>query len=136
MTLQCQGGYVFVCLSVCYHHCARTSKWICTKFSWKVGNGPMNKRLNFGGDLDHHLDTEIVFRICYYWEIRKVVSTNCTAECCSAGHAQAGIAVATITSLCHRPTTDSHNRRALVEVCTVPVFLVIIIIIIITTMMT
>jgi len=23
------------------------------KFSWKVGNGPVNKRLNFGGDPDH-----------------------------------------------------------------------------------
>ena len=23
------------------------------KFSGKVGNGPMNKRLNFGDDLDH-----------------------------------------------------------------------------------
>jgi len=27
------------------------------KFSGKVGNGPMNKRLNFGGDPDHRLDT-------------------------------------------------------------------------------
>ena len=23
------------------------------KFSWKAGSGPMNKRLNFGGDPDH-----------------------------------------------------------------------------------
>jgi len=31
------------------------------KFSGKVGNGPMNTRLNFGGDLDHRLETGIVF---------------------------------------------------------------------------
>jgi len=44
------------------------------KFSGKVGNGPMNKSLNFGGDPDHRLDTEIVFRITHYWEIWKVVN--------------------------------------------------------------
>jgi len=43
------------------------------KFSGKVGNGSMNKWLNFGGDLDHHLDTGIVFWIHHYWEIQKVV---------------------------------------------------------------
>jgi len=31
------------------------------KFSGKVGKWPVNKRLNFGGDPDHRLDTEIVF---------------------------------------------------------------------------
>jgi len=43
------------------------------KFSEKVGNCPMNKCLNFGGDLAHRLDTGIVFRIHHYWEIQKVV---------------------------------------------------------------
>ena len=43
------------------------------KFSEQVGNGPMNKRLNFGGDPDHRLDTRVVFRIRHYWKIRKVV---------------------------------------------------------------
>ena len=43
---------------------------------------------------------------------------------CSAGHALAGIVIATTTLLHHRPITDSHDRRALVEVCTVPVLLV------------
>jgi len=28
--------------------------------------------LNFGGNPDHHLDTEIVFQIRHYWEIRKM----------------------------------------------------------------
>jgi len=41
------------------------------KFSWKVGDGPMNKSLNFGGDSHRRLDTRIVFRIRHYWEIRK-----------------------------------------------------------------
>ena len=65
-----QGGYVFVvvCLSVCLLATLR-------KTSGKVGNnGPMNKWLNFVGDPDHRLDTGIVFRICHYWEIRKVVN--------------------------------------------------------------
>jgi len=44
------------------------------KFSGKIGNGPMNKQLNFGGDPDHHLDTGVVFRIRHYWEIWKVVN--------------------------------------------------------------
>jgi len=81
------------------------------KLAGNVGNGPMNKRLDFGGDPDHRLDTGIVFRICHYWEIRKVASTDCAARRWSAGHAPAGIAIAR-----HRPTTDSHDRRALAVV--------------------
>jgi len=76
------------------------------KFAGKVGNGSMNKRLNFGGDPDHRLDTGIVFRIRHYWEIWKVVSIDCAARRSSAGHALADIAIATMTSLRHRPTTD------------------------------
>jgi len=41
------------------------------KFSGKVGNGPVNNWLNFGGNSDHRLDTGIVFLIWYYWEIGK-----------------------------------------------------------------
>jgi len=44
------------------------------KFSGKVGNGPMSKWLNFGGDTDHRLHTGIVVRIRHRWEIRKVVN--------------------------------------------------------------
>jgi len=44
------------------------------KFSGKIGNGPMNKWLNFGGDLDHRLDTGIVLPIRHYCEIRKVAN--------------------------------------------------------------
>jgi len=44
------------------------------RFSGKVGNGPLNKRLNLGGEPGQFLDTGIVFRIRQYWEIRKVVN--------------------------------------------------------------
>ena len=63
----------------------------------------MNKWLNFGDDPDQCLNTGIVFQICHYWEIRKVVSDDCAAQCCSAGHALAGIALATMMSLHHQP---------------------------------
>ena len=54
---------LFVSLSVCSQLCAKTSARICAKFSAKVGNGPMNNRLNFGGDPDHRLNTGIVSRL-------------------------------------------------------------------------
>jgi len=73
------------------------------KFSGKVGNGPMNKKLNFGDDLVNRLNTAIVFRIRHYWEIQKVVN----------GHSF--ILIYQMASLV---------RRALVEVCTVAVLLV------------
>jgi len=69
----------------------------------KVGNGPLNKRLNFGGDPDHRLDTGIVFRIRHCWGIRKLVN----------GHSF--ILICQIAALV---------RRALAEVRTVPVLLV------------
>jgi len=49
------------------------------KFSGKVGNGLVNKRLNFGGDPYRRLDRGIVFRIRHYWEIRKVVNGHQSA---------------------------------------------------------
>ena len=52
-------------------------------FSAKVGDGLVNKRLNFGGDSDHCLDTGIVFRIRHYWEIRKVVNGHKSAAASS-----------------------------------------------------
>jgi len=74
------------------------------KFSGKVGNGRMNMWLNFGGDPDHRLDTEIVFRIRHYWEIRKVVK------------GQSIILIRQMAALV---------RRALAEICTVQVLLVV-----------
>jgi len=49
---------------------------------------------------------------------------HCVTLQCRAS--MADIAKATMTSLCHRPTTDTHDRHALAEVCTVSVLLVIV----------
>ena len=49
---------LFVCLFVCLLATLRKSfqtDLFCKKFSEKVGNGPMNNWLNFGGGLDHRL---------------------------------------------------------------------------------
>jgi len=57
-------------------------------------------------------------------------STDCAVQRRSVGHALTGIVIATMTSLHHRPTTDSWTdiatlvRGALAEVCTVPVLVV------------
>jgi len=74
------------------------------KFSGKVGNGSVNKLLNFGSDPDHRLDTGIVFRICHYLKIRKVVN----------GH----LLLILIRQM------EELVRRAMAEVCTVLVLLV------------
>jgi len=73
------------------------------KFSGNVGNGPLNKWLNFGGDLGHRLDTGIIFRIRHYWKIRTVVNEH------------SFILIRQMAALV---------RRALAEVCTVSVLLV------------
>ncbi len=70
-----QGGYVFasvslcvcvcvclcvcvcVCVCVCHQHCAKSYGPIITKILGRVRSGPRNNRLDFGGDLDHRLDT-------------------------------------------------------------------------------
>ena len=70
-----QGGYVIVivCLSVS-NFAQKTSKRICTIFSGKIRNKPLNKWSNFGGDSNHSLNTGIVFRIRHYREIWNVVN--------------------------------------------------------------
>jgi len=74
------------------------------KCSRKVGSGPMNNSLNFVGVPDHRLDTGTVFRICHYWEIRKVVNRP--------------------SSVLNRQMA-ALVRRALAEVYTVTEFLVL-----------
>ena len=49
----CNRRCLFVCLFDCYQLCTKTSERICMKFLGKVGNWPLNKLLNFGGDPDH-----------------------------------------------------------------------------------
>jgi len=122
-----KGGYVFVvvCLSVCLFATLRknflTDLHEIFREGWQWASERTFKFWWRSGSLCGYRD---FFRICHYWEIRKVVSTDCIARRCSARHALAGIAIATMTSLHHRPTADSHDRPAMAEVCTVPVLLV------------
>ena len=52
------------CLSVCLLAIlCKNFERICLEILGKVGIGPVNNRLNFGGYPDHCLDTGIVFRI-------------------------------------------------------------------------
>jgi len=90
---------LFVCLSVSLRINFRTD---LHEIFMEVGNGPMNKCLNFGGDPDHRVDTGVVFRIRHYCEIRKVVN----------GHIF--VLIRQMTAL---------GKRALADVCTVPVLL-------------
>jgi len=69
------------------------------KFSGKVGNGPANKRLNFGGDPSHHMDTVTVFRIRQS-PLRNVINGHST------------LLIRQMAALV---------RCALADVCTVPV---------------
>jgi len=107
-----KGGYVIVvvCLSVCLvatlckkfrtdWHEIFSEGWQWTseqtsKFWWRSGSP--------SGYRDCFPDTSLM-------EIRKVVSTNCAARRFSARHALAGIAIATMTSLRNRPTTQPRQ---------------------------
>jgi len=52
--------------------------------------GQWIKWLNFGGYPDHRLDTWIVFRVCHYWEIRKVVNEYKSAAHADSQHGGTG----------------------------------------------
>jgi len=75
------------------------------KLPGKVGNAPVNKWVNFGGDPDHCLDTGTVFQIRHNWETGRygkwLTDINLLV-----------ILIGQIAALV---------RRALAEVCTVPV---------------
>jgi len=83
------------------------------KFSEEVGNGPVSKCLNFGGDPDHDLQYSDCFTDPPLLEDTESVINRLR---CETLQCWAGIAIATMTSLRHRP---------LAEVCNVPVLLVI-----------
>jgi len=72
------------------------------KFSGKVGSGPLSKRLNFGGDPDHRSDTGIVFRIRTIGRYGKWLT-------------DINLLLMLILQIA------AVVRRALAEVCTVPV---------------
>jgi len=95
------------CLSVCLlATLCKNLERICMNFSGKVGNGPMNNWLNFVGDLDHRLDTRVVFWIRHCWEMWKVVN----GQLCIVVLIRQMVVLVS---------------RALAEVCTVPVLLVL-----------
>jgi len=113
---------VFVCLFVCLLATLRekTPARICMKCSWKVRNGPVNNWLNFDwfwwryGSLSGYRD-------CFFPDSLLLADTEsgisrlrCAATLQWWAYALAGIAIATMTSLRHRP---------LAEVCTVPLLL-------------
>jgi len=77
------------------------------KFSGKVG--PMNK---FCGDLDHRVDTGIVFfRIRHYWEIRKVVNGHKSAA--HTDSPDGGTGKTCLDEGMHCPIASSCNRVSL-----------------------
>jgi len=71
----------------------------------------MNKRLNFGGDPDHGMDTGRVFRIRHYWEIRKVVNEHkSAAAACIQSFIQTDSAAVVIIKL-----KNTDNRQLYLE---------------------
>jgi len=81
------------------------------KFSGKVSNGSVKKLLNFGGDPDTFWIQGLFSRFFTTGRYRKWYQPTALYDAAVL----AGIAIATMTSLRHRP---------LAEVCTVPVLLV------------
>ena len=93
----------------------------------------INKWLNFGEDPDHRLDTGIVFLIRHYREIQKVNQKSDAASNHSFTLIRQMAAVVIWLHFLCRSRTDLPDggtdvatlvRRALAEVCTVPVLLV------------
>ena len=76
----------------------------------------MKKRLNFGGDPDHRLDTGLVFRIRHYPQIRKVVNGHKSAAASNHSFILIRQMAAVVIVI--------PVRHGLAEVCTVPVLLV------------
>jgi len=67
---------LFLCLSVC-NFAQKTSKRICMEFLGKVGNGPTNKWLQFGGDPDHGSESGFISRHCM---VRRALAEVCTVR--------------------------------------------------------
>ena len=78
------------------------------KFSEKVGNGPLNKWLNFSGAPNHRIDTGIAFRIRQYWEIRKVVNGHKSAA--DIDSPAGGTDKTYLGGGMHSPSASSINR--------------------------
>jgi len=87
------------------------------KFSMKVGNGPVNKWLHFGDDLDRSLDTGIVFWICHYWEIRKVV-INGHKSATDTDSPDGGTGKTCLGGGMHSPSASSFDLYPVIFSCT------------------
>jgi len=70
------------------------------KFSAKVDNEPANSWLNFGGDPDHRLDTGIVFRIRYHYEIGNA-GLRCNYDVITSLALGGGMHCSSASSLCY-----------------------------------
>ena len=88
------------------------------KFSGKVGSGPVNKRLNFGGNLDHHLESG--YRDCFPDSL--LLGDTKSGTDCTAPHSNYDVIMSTATKN-SRTDIATLVRRTLAEVSTVPVFL-------------
>jgi len=93
----------------------KTPERICMKFSEKIGNGPMNKWLNFGGDPDYRLDTglfSVFVTIGRYGKwFNRLRCAMLQSRACTSRHRHSNY--------------DVITSPALTEVCTVPVLLVL-----------
>jgi len=67
---RCLSACLFVCLLACLF-VSNFAQKLPNGFTWNFQGRLAMDRLNFGGDPGHHLDTGIVFRIRYIYEIGK-----------------------------------------------------------------
>ena len=121
-----QGGYVFVAvyLFVCCLFVSNFAQKLPNGFAWNFQgrlewtNEQMIKFWWRSGSRSGYSDCFLDSSLLGDTE-SDINRLRCATLRCR--HALAGIAIATMTSLRHRSTTDSHDRRALAEICTAPV---------------
>ena len=98
-------GCLFVCLSVCLLSTLRknfrTDLHALFNEGWQLANEQMI-------DFCWRYGSPFGCMDCFPDSSRKEVSTDCDAQRCSAVSCTSSIAIATMTSLRHRPSTDSH----------------------------
>ena len=120
---------LFVRLPVCLLATLLENFWMdlreIFKEVWQWANEQMVKFWWWSGSVSEYRDCFPDLSLLGDTEsgIRRLCCT--TLQCGACTSSLAGIALATMMSLHHQPTTDRHDRCDLVEVCTVPVFLVV-----------
>jgi len=123
---------LFVCLSVS-NFVQKNSERIRMKFTAKVGNGPLKKLVKFWW----RSGSPSLYRDCFRDSsilgdtesgINRLRCSTLQCRACTSRRRHSNYDV--VTSLRHRPTTDSGTdiatllRRVLAEVCTAPMLLV------------